>query len=166
MCCPDGSTLLVNTLWRSTVAVAAVSLSGKVTRLSPPSTSMSVIATSATRLYTSGSSLAALPSVFALDLPSPGPDTAGAGVQASLPTPTSLGPEAQKSWKAAGNILQGLGLPEDAEELLQDISVSRRISGARRVLWHRCELALPTGRARGCPWTTTGHCMITVAHHC
>eukprot|EP00892_Ulva_mutabilis_P010450 jgi/Ulvmu1/7778/UM004_0007.1 len=119
----DGSTLLINTLWGTTVAIVAVSLSGQVERLSPAAATMSIIATSPTRLYAASSSMAVLPSAFALDLPAAARGTPAAGAL------EGLGPEIQKKWQAAGPLLHGLGLPEDIEALLQDISVTRRMSG-------------------------------------
>lgn len=123
----DQSSLLVNTLWGSSVAVTAVDLSGKVTRLSPPATSLSVLTTSSARVYAAGSSLAAVPSAFALDLPTMGGASSGEGsVSDAVQT---LGPEVQSKWQAAGDVLAGLRLPDKAQALLQDISVTRRVSG-------------------------------------
>lgn len=131
------SSLLVNTLWGSSVAVTAVSLTGQVTRLSPPGRSRAVIATTSTRLYASGSSLASLPCAYTLEL-------AGGSGERRLP-----GPEAQNQWKVAGDVLSGLGLPADAKALLQDISVTRRMSGELSIHSSPCAwLPLPPAEKR------------------
>lgn len=107
----------MNTLWGSSVAITAVSLSGDVTRLTHPAESCAVLATTPSRVYAAGSSLAKLPSVSALDLPVAGDE----GI--------AFSPEVQAQWVSAGDILRGLDFPEDVTDLLKDISVTRRISG-------------------------------------
>lgn len=113
-----------------------MSLSGQVTRLSPPATSLSIIATSPARVYAAGSSLAALPSAFVLDLPTNGDAADGEGTTAEQ----ALGPEVQSKWRAAGDVLAGLRLPQEAQALLHDISVTRRMSGKPEQYPPGCEM--------------------------
>lgn len=62
------SVVLVNTLWRTTSAIAAVNITtGEVARLSPPTGSFSVLLNAHKRVYAAWSSMAHLPGVCMLN---------------------------------------------------------------------------------------------------